>query len=133
MAHLCKDASITFSTEAFSALLDERKGHKNSCEVLTLEKQCIPGLTVKPKKLQEKSARREKAETASKTTPKRQIERATAANTKVATLQTKLASDKASHSQLAEVTTRSKADANEARPDLQNAQARFVEGGQEAK
>lgn len=63
----------------------------------------------------------------SRTTRKGRKKHATAVNNRVATLETELTTAKALHSRLLEVSTRSEADANKTRTNLQDAQARLVE------
>lgn len=116
-----------------SALLAERENYKDRCEALMIENQCISGLAFEAKVLGEKSTDCEKAVVASKTTPKRQKKIRLAANKRVTTLRTKLANAKVLHSPLVEITTRSEADASQARSHLQDSQARFIKFEQEAK
>lgn len=79
-------------------------------------------------------ADREKASVASKNAPEGLGKRrTTAADKRVAPLKRELVNAKASHPRLVEAGTCSEADANEARTDLQNLQARLVEVGQGAK
>lgn len=86
------------------------------------------GFAAEAKELREKLADRENVDAASKSAPKRRgKKRATAAEKRMAALNTELADAKALHLQIVEVATRSTADANKARADSQNSQARPVE------
>lgn len=80
VARSCANISCTPSTAAFLAMLAEQKDYQNRFEALSLENQCIPGLAAVAKKFCKKLAERVKADTLSKTTPKRQKKRAPAAD-----------------------------------------------------
>lgn len=82
-----EDPSATPSPVAFSAAVGEREDYKNRSETTTLKNQCIPGLAAEAKKLRKKTAEREKADTAPKTTPKGRKKLATAGNELVAALE----------------------------------------------
>lgn len=101
--------------------------------MLTIESQCIPGLTTEAKELQEKLANREKADDASKTTSKSRKKRATADGSRAPTFKRELANAKASHWRLVEVINLSEADANKAQTDTQDSQTRLIEVEQETK
>lgn len=77
-------------------------------------------------------AKREKADVASKNTPKGQVKCATSADMHTVVLKTEVATVKTSQLQLAEIATRSEADANRTRTYKRVAQARFGEVAQEA-
>lgn len=82
----------------------------------------------------EKLADLEMDNAASKTAPKgRGKKRATAANKRVATLETELVDAKTLHLRLVQVATRSEADFNKARTDLRHFQAHLGEVEQEVK
>lgn len=89
MARPCKNSSATPSIAAISALLAEREKYRNCCETSTFENQCILGLVIKAKELRKSFAEREEADTALRATPKRQEKRATTADKRLATLETK--------------------------------------------
>lgn len=95
VTHPSKESSTTTFSAACSALLTERENYKNCFEDLTIKKQCLSGLVAKTKELEDKLVDREKTDSASKTTLKGHKKRATASDKRVATLEIKLANDKA--------------------------------------
>lgn len=130
----CNELSITPSTAAFSAQIAEWEDYKNRCEVFTLKNQCISSLAAEAKKLRTILPDHEKTEAALKTAPNgRGKKRATAADRRMATLETKLASTEASFARLVDFDTCYKCLASKAQASLQNSQARLVEVGQKAK
>lgn len=112
----CREPSTTPSVAASFLLPASRKNLENRCEALPLENQCILGSATEAMELLEDSASRKKVDAAIKTAPKGRGEQGAAAADRFApTLETALASAKASHSCLIDVATRSEADTNKAR------------------
>lgn len=70
MARQYKESSTTPSMAAFSVVLAGREDYKNRCEALTVENQCIFRLGSEENKIREQLVKRDKAGTATKTTPK---------------------------------------------------------------
>lgn len=129
----CEDSSTMPSMASFSALLAEQKDCKNFYESLTLENLCTSGFDAGAKELREKLATRGKAYAASKTLPKEREKRATVADKRLAAFETERSSAEDTHLRLAELATHSEADANRARTDLRDAQARLFVVEQKAK
>lgn len=127
MARLCEDSSTKPSTVAFLALLAEREEYKNRCETLTLENQCIPGLSAEARELREKLTEYEKSDAASKTTRRRLKNRATTADKPVVLLEAELADGRAAHTRLIDVSAQAEEDANKVCTELGDLQVRFSE------
>lgn len=122
MARLCKESLTTPPTASLLSLLAEKDNRENYCEALTLESQCIPGLSPRQTSC-ERLEVREKTDSSPNSCGGKPI---TAANKVLVALEVETAVSEAAHAQLVDVSARYASDAAKAGADPESCQVRPI-------